>query len=40
MKPLTIAAKWESALRWHRHEAECVCTPEHDEKGLAIAIYY
>ena len=33
------AAAW-TALRWHRNEAECVCTPEHDEKGLAVTIYY
>ena len=32
-------AGW-TALRWNRGEAECVCTPEHDEKGLAVAIYY
>src|SRR5208282_222504 len=34
----TVAA-W-TALRWNRGEAECVCTPEHDGKGLAVAIYY
>lgn len=33
------AAAW-TALRWHRNEAECVCTPEHDEKGLAVTIHY
>lgn len=33
------AAAW-TALRLHRNEAECVCTPEHDEKGLAVTIYY
>jgi predicted RNase H-like nuclease len=33
------AAAW-TALRWHRNEAECVCTPEHDQKGLEVAIYY
>jgi predicted RNase H-like nuclease len=33
------AAAW-TALRWHRNEAECVCTPEQDEKGLAVTIYY
>ena len=33
------AAAW-TALRWHRNEAECVCVPEHDEKGLALSIYY
>src|SRR6266566_2929511 len=33
------AAAW-TALRWYRNEAECVCTLEHDEKGLAATIYY
>ena len=33
------AAAW-TALRWHRNEAECVCTPERDEKGLEVTIYY
>ena len=33
------AAAW-TALRWYRNEAECVCTPEHDERGLAVTIYY
>jgi len=33
------AAAW-TALRWHRNEAECVCSPERDEKGLAVTIYY
>jgi len=33
------AAAW-TALRWHLIEAEFVCTPEHDEKGLAVTIYY
>lgn len=33
------AAAW-TALRWHRKEAECVCTPEHDKRGLAINIHY
>ena len=33
------AAAW-TALRWHRNEAECVCTPEGDEKGLEVTIYY
>jgi len=32
-------ATW-TALRWHRKEAECVCTPELDEKGLSVAIWY
>jgi predicted RNase H-like nuclease len=33
------AAAW-TALKWYRNEAECVCTPERDEKGLAVTIYY
>ncbi len=33
------AAAW-TALRWHRNEGKCVCTPEVDEKGLTTAIYY
>jgi predicted RNase H-like nuclease len=33
------AAAW-TALRWYRKKTDCVCTPEHDEKGLAITIYY
>jgi predicted RNase H-like nuclease len=33
------AAAW-TALRWHRHEAECVCMPERDERGLATTIWY
>jgi predicted RNase H-like nuclease len=33
------AAAW-TAMRWHRNEAECVCTPELDERGLAATIYY
>jgi predicted RNase H-like nuclease len=33
------AAAW-TALRRHRGEARCVCTPERDEKGLAATIYY
>ena len=33
------AAAW-TALRWYGNEAECVCTPEYDEKGLAVTIYY
>jgi predicted RNase H-like nuclease len=32
-------AAW-TALRWNRGEAECVCSPEVDEKGLAVTIYY
>ena len=32
-------AAW-TALRWNRGEAECVCTAEYDEKGLAVTIYY
>jgi predicted RNase H-like nuclease len=33
------AAAW-TALRWHQRQAECVCSPEVDEKGLAVTIYY
>jgi predicted RNase H-like nuclease len=33
------AAAW-TALRRHRGEAVCVCTPERDEKGLSVAIFY
>jgi predicted RNase H-like nuclease len=33
------AAAW-TALRWNRHEAESVCTPEIDEMGLTTTIYY
>jgi predicted RNase H-like nuclease len=33
------AAAW-TALRRHRGEARCVCTPERDEKGLAVTISY
>jgi predicted RNase H-like nuclease len=33
------AAAW-TALWCHRGEASCVCTPERDEKGLAVAISY
>jgi predicted RNase H-like nuclease len=33
------AAAW-TALRRHRGEASCVCTPERDEKGLAVTICY
>jgi predicted RNase H-like nuclease len=33
------AAAW-TALRWYRKQAECVCTPERDEKGLEVTIYY
>lgn len=33
------AAAW-TALRWYRKEAECVCLPENDEKGLEVTIYY
>jgi predicted RNase H-like nuclease len=31
-------AAW-SALRWHRNQAECVCTPEVDERGLTTTIH-
>jgi predicted RNase H-like nuclease len=33
------AAAW-TALRWHRHEAECVCMPERDEMGLETTIRF
>jgi predicted RNase H-like nuclease len=33
------AAAW-TALRWHRNEAEFVCTSEADQKGLEVTIYY
>jgi predicted RNase H-like nuclease len=33
------AAAW-TALRLHQRQAECVCSPEVDEKGLAVTIYY
>lgn len=33
------AAAW-TALRWHQGKADCVCTPERDEKGLAVTIFY
>ena len=33
------AAAW-TALRRHRGEADCVCTPERDERGLETTIYY
>jgi predicted RNase H-like nuclease len=33
------AAAW-TALKWHKGRADCVCPPERDEKGLAVAIYY
>jgi predicted RNase H-like nuclease len=33
------AAAW-TALRSHHNEAEPVCTPERDDKGLVVAIYY
>ena len=33
------AAAW-TALRWHRKEAECVCPPERDQRGISAAIYY
>jgi predicted RNase H-like nuclease len=33
------AAAW-TALRRHRNEAECVCTPERDAKALSVAIWY
>ena len=33
------AAAW-TALRRHRGESSCVCTPERDAKGLAVTIFY
>ena len=33
------AAAW-TALRLYQRQAECVCSPEVDEKGLAVTIYY
>jgi predicted RNase H-like nuclease len=33
------AAAW-TAIRLHRGEARCVCTPERDEKGLEVNICY
>jgi len=33
------AAAW-TALRLHQRQAECVCSAEVDEKGLAVTIYY
>jgi len=33
----SAAAAW-TALRWYRNEAEYVCTPDHDEKGLETTI--
>jgi len=32
-------AAW-TAVRWHKGKADCICPPERDEKGLAVAIYY
>jgi predicted RNase H-like nuclease len=32
-------AAW-TALRQHTGEAKCVCTPERDQKGLAVTIFY
>jgi predicted RNase H-like nuclease len=32
-------AAW-TALRWYRNAAECVCTPELDDRGLSTTIYY
>ncbi|HYL16674.1 MAG TPA: DUF429 domain-containing protein [Terriglobales bacterium] len=29
-----------TALRWYRNAAECVCTPELDDRGLSTTIYY
>jgi predicted RNase H-like nuclease len=33
------AAAW-TALRYSRNEVESVCSPEHDERGLATTIWY
>ena len=33
------AAAW-TALRQHGGESSCVCTPERDDEGLSVAIYY
>lgn len=33
------AAAW-TAMRWHQGKADCVCSPERDEKGLAVTICY
>jgi len=32
-------AAW-TALRWNRGEAECVCSPEPDDKGIETTIYF
>jgi len=32
-------AAW-TALRWNRGEAECVCLPERDDKGIETTIYF
>jgi predicted RNase H-like nuclease len=32
-------AAW-TALRWNRGEAECVCSPERDDKGIETTIYF
>jgi predicted RNase H-like nuclease len=32
-------AAW-TALRWNRGEADCVCSPERDDKGIEITIYF
>lgn len=37
---LDAAAAARSALRWHRNEVGSVCTPELDDVGLAVTIYY
>jgi predicted RNase H-like nuclease len=34
-----LVAAW-TALRWYRNAAECVCTPELDDRGLSTTIYY
>ena len=35
----SAAAAW-TALRWHRNEAEFVCSPEPDPRSLATTIWY
>jgi predicted RNase H-like nuclease len=37
---LDVAAAAGTALRRYHQEAECVCSPEHDESGLEVTIYY
>jgi hypothetical protein len=37
---LDAAAEAWAARRRHRGETDCVCTPERDEKGLEVTIFY